>query len=221
MPRTAKPKPAAPTAERKKLAGNGKGEVAKRPAHRPSEYTPERAAAICEQLTLGRSVNSILSAPGMPDRMTLVRWLAANEDFRLKYAHAREIGFDVFAEITLSEATDVPAEMTQSARLKWDARRWHLSKMLPKRYGDRTTTEHVGADGAPIGVQAAVANLNLTPPQIAQGVRELLVTSAARMNLPALPASATDQQRMDAIMSSGQPLAPELYRALHGDGDDD
>jgi hypothetical protein len=190
----------------------------KRPVGRPCEYTPERGAAICAQLLLGRSVNSILSDPGMPDRMTLVRWLAGIEDFRLKYAQAREIGFDVFAEITLAEAADVPPEMVQSAKLKWDARRWHLSKMLPKKFGDKVTQEHVGADGAPIGLQAVAPKL--TPPELAAAVKQLLLDCESKLGLPLDPLG-DDKDRMKAIVQSGKPLPPSLYRIVHADAKDD
>jgi hypothetical protein len=110
----------------------------KRPRGRPSEYTAERAAAICEQLVLGRSLNSILSDdPGMPDRMTVVRWLEANEDFRFNYAKAREIGYDVRAEQVLAKATDADPARVQSVRLEVDTVKWILAKMFPKKYADR------------------------------------------------------------------------------------
>jgi hypothetical protein len=37
-------------------------------------------------------------------------------------------------------------------RLQIDTRKWVLSKMLPKVYGDKVTQEHTGADGGPIAV---------------------------------------------------------------------
>jgi hypothetical protein len=33
----------------------------------------------------------------------------------------------------------------QHAKLKVDTRKWLMSKMKPKKYGDRTTTEHTGS----------------------------------------------------------------------------
>src|SRR5215469_14113710 len=74
---------------------------------RPSEYTPERGAYICRELVKGRSLFSILKEDGQPERNTLVRWLAANEAFRLDYAHATDVGWDVFAEKIVERSTDV------------------------------------------------------------------------------------------------------------------
>jgi hypothetical protein len=40
--------------------------------------------------------------------------------------------------------------LVQQARLRVDTRKWILSKMLPKRYGDRVTTEVTGDPNAPL-----------------------------------------------------------------------
>jgi hypothetical protein len=193
---------------------NGSGEAPKKPGP-PSTYTPEMAARICEEMAQGKSLRSILEQPGMPDRMTVIRWLAANEDFRAQYTIAREIGLDHFAELTLAEAeADIPPEKVQAAKLKWDARRWHLSKMLPKRYGDRVMQEHVGADGRPVGIQAAIATISLHPREVVDYVRKLLTNEEAAMGLP--PAGRmTEAERMKRITTSGQFLSPEMYEVLH------
>ena len=39
-------------------------------------------------------------------------------------------------------------------RLRVDTRKWMLSKMLPKIYGDKITNEHTGKDGGPIALAA-------------------------------------------------------------------
>ena len=41
-------------------------------------------------------------------------------------------------------------------RLQIDTRKWMLSKMLPKVYGEKILNEHTGKDGAPIAVAQAV-----------------------------------------------------------------
>jgi hypothetical protein len=46
-------------------------------------------------------------------------------------------------------------------RLQIDTRKWILSKVLPKIYGDKVVQEHVGANGGPITIAAVnVKNLN-------------------------------------------------------------
>lgn len=49
---------------------------------------------------------------------------------------------------TLTPVLDT--EHVARSRLRFDARRWYLSKLAPKRYGDRLTQEITGPDGGPI-----------------------------------------------------------------------
>lgn len=46
------------------------------------------------------------------------------------------------------------ADVIAHKRLQIDTRKWMLSKMLPKIYGDRVTQEHTGAGGGPIALAA-------------------------------------------------------------------
>jgi len=52
-------------------------------------------------------------------------------------------------------------------RLRVDSRKWMLSKMLPKIYGDKIQTEHVGKDGGPVQL-AAVDLKNLSDEELNQ-----------------------------------------------------
>ena len=59
------------------------------------------------------------------------------------------------------------SEAIQRNRLRVDTRKWMLSKMLPKVYGDHTkvTNEHTGKDGGPIQL-AAVDLRNLSDSEL-------------------------------------------------------
>lgn len=46
------------------------------------------------------------------------------------------------------------ADVIAHKRVQIDTRKWMLAKMLPRVYGDKTTTELTGADGGPITVAA-------------------------------------------------------------------
>ena len=102
------------------------------------------------------SQRKISAMDGMPDRVTVIRWLAdeRNAEFRNQYAHAREALADYHAEgtIEISDETEVEAryqgedvtlDLSATAvarnRLRIDARKWYASKLAPKKYGDRTT----------------------------------------------------------------------------------
>lgn len=117
---------------------------------RPSKFTEEIAAEICEQLSLGFSLRAICEQESMPGLTTVRRWLAdpEREKFRLQYAHAREEQADYYADeiIEIADTT----EDANKARVQIDARKWKSARMAPKKYGDKITTEHTGPDGGPI-----------------------------------------------------------------------
>lgn len=136
---------------------------------RPSSYTQEIADLICERIANGESLRKICADEGMPDKATVFRWLAANDEFATKYARAREEQADLHAEsiIDISDEKEVEAnyrgeevvlELSAAAiarnRLRIDARKWYASKLAPKKYGDKVETVVSGPNGeAPTVIQ--------------------------------------------------------------------
>jgi IS30 family transposase len=103
---------------------------------RPTSYTPELAAIICERIVESDyGLEQICQADDLPSPRTIYRWLADHEDFRQQYAHAKEVQGHVQAERGLKEA--LTASDAAIGRLKWDARRWTASKLAPKVFGDK------------------------------------------------------------------------------------
>jgi len=104
--------------------------------------------------------------PWAPCRETVANWAQSNPTFFIQYARARDQGYDVLGELALDEAVGAAADkdQVQKARLAWDARRWHLSKMLPKKYGDKleTKSEITGPGGGPLQMQM-VLDVLLSP----------------------------------------------------------
>ena len=126
---------------------------------RPSTYTPEIAASICERLAAGESLRAICRDDGMPSTSMVMRWALQVDEFREQYAHAREVGFDAMADEIIEIADEQPGTLDNGAtdsgevankRLRFDARRWYLSKLAPKKYGERTAMELTGANGGPV-----------------------------------------------------------------------
>jgi hypothetical protein len=125
---------------------------------RPSKYTEAVAAEICSRLAGGESLNAICQDARMPADTTVLNWSLedcdARPEFCEKYARARQRGYERMAEelITISDANYtgpnglVDNAAVQQARLKSDNRKWLLSKMLPKQFGDRVTQEITGGD---------------------------------------------------------------------------
>ncbi len=140
---------------------------------RPSDYTPERAAAICLRLADGESLRSICKDEEVPDKSTVLRWLAVHEEFRDQYARAREAQADHYAEEIVDISDDgtndwmerqstaekgagvntgwvLNGEHVQRSRLRMDARKWLASKLAPKKYGDKLDTTLSAPDGGPV-----------------------------------------------------------------------
>ncbi len=99
-------------------------------------YTDEIADEICAKLKEGRSLISICQAAHMPAESTVRQWAVDDyEGFAAKYARARDVGLDHVADDVLAIAdSDLDPN---DKRIRFDARRWYLSKIAPKRYGDK------------------------------------------------------------------------------------
>lgn len=121
------------------------------PGGRPSIYTEELASRICERLATGESLRKICEDPEMPARSTVRAWALDNKAFSDQYARAREIGWTDIAEDLLDIADDQQGDPSRD-RLRVDTRKWLLSKMLPKVYGEKTTTEVSGPNGGPVQI---------------------------------------------------------------------
>ncbi len=133
-------------------------------------YSEELANAICERLAGGESLNSICRAHEMPAESTVRLWEKQDLDgFAAKYAQARATGYERMADELIEIADDgqndwmernaqdnkgweVNGEHVQRSRLRIDARKWMLSKMLPKVYGDKQTNVLENPDGTALGV---------------------------------------------------------------------
>lgn len=116
---------------------------------RPTLYTQELADKICERISDGRSLRSICREDDdMPSASSVFKWLRENEEFSKQYAYATEERSEAFAEDTLDiadqgisvikgSAEKKSGAIAQVIRLQVDTRKWHMSKMKPKKYGDK------------------------------------------------------------------------------------
>lgn len=107
---------------------------------RPSSYTQELADEICDRLSHGETLRSIIaSSSHMPERRTIYSWLDANQDFQLQYKKARAEQADYYAELIIDESYS--SHDAAIGRLRVDALKWAASKMAPKKYGDKIEIE--------------------------------------------------------------------------------
>jgi hypothetical protein len=123
---------------------------------RPTLYTADIAGRILEELSGGRPLAQVCRGPGMPSHATVRQWEKDNrEGFAARYKTARDIGYEIMADEIIDIADDTrrdwierrrsdgttemvpnPANVSR-ARLRVNARRWLLSKALPRHYGKR------------------------------------------------------------------------------------
>lgn len=131
-----------------------------------TKYTSEDKRRISRQVfnlmeqgvPLGKSCKQI----GIP-KGTVQDWIKASEELTGQYAIAREALLEHWAEEVATISDEDPMQIVdqngiarydsaavQHQRLRVDSRKWLLSKLKPKQYGDKIVTEHSGVDGGPI-----------------------------------------------------------------------
>lgn len=76
----------------------------------------------------------------MPAKDTVLRWLREDRDgFRSHYEAMKQSTGEHWADeiVEIADTCDDP----HKARLQIDARKWVLSKLIPKKYGDKAQME--------------------------------------------------------------------------------
>lgn len=130
---------------------------------------PERDKyAICQAVLQGMrdglSAFKACQAAGVP-QSTFNRWVDADAKLAEDYAHAREDLIERMANEVLELAdSEVPEtgdgkrdwQAIQQRKLQVDSRKWLLSKLAPKKYGDRL--ELAGDKENPLQVQTIDAS---------------------------------------------------------------
>lgn len=137
---------------------------------RPSSYSDAVAQEICERLAAGQSLRQICRDKHLPHRGTVLKWLydKSHPGFHDQYARARERQLEVWADEIMDIVDDgsndwmeietdkgrikkvLDNEHVQRSKLRMEARKWILSKLAPKKYGDLQRLEMSGPDGAPL-----------------------------------------------------------------------
>lgn len=88
----------------------------------------------------------------MPNQDTVHMWLNKDDAFVEQYARACARREDSFFDDLIEIADSVTADAAEvaKARVQIDARKWVLSRMNPKKYGDRVQQEVSGSIGAEV-----------------------------------------------------------------------
>ena len=137
--------------------------VAPRTKGRPSNYSPEIARIICEQLSEGIPLRQICREnDGFPAWRTVYDWMGRDEALSASISRARDIGYDAIAEeclqiadtiefghkqVMTDEGTATTVEdMLGHRKLRIETRLKLLAKFHPTKYGDKLGLH--GVEGA-------------------------------------------------------------------------
>ncbi len=123
---------------------------------RPDSYTKKIGDDICRRLSAGESLRRICLDDKLPEARTVHYWLVDgnHEAFFQQYTRARTIQaenmFDEILDIADDGENDYmlitkgdneynveDREVLNRSRLRVDSRKWYLSKVLPKKFGDK------------------------------------------------------------------------------------
>lgn len=122
---------------------------------RPTTYTKQLAAKICQRLSEGTSLRTVCLSDKMPAASTIFLWMQKYPEFSEQYARAKQESADAMAEEILDIADDgsndwmeiqlqgghikevVNNEAVQRSKLRVETRKWIMAKMKPKKYGDK------------------------------------------------------------------------------------
>jgi len=107
---------------------------------------------VCERIANGESVRAILKDDNLPSFRHFLVWISEDEVKGKQYARAMEIRSDVLFEEILDIADEAEndffvdektgnekfnQEAVQRSKLRVDSRKWYLSKLNPKKFGDK------------------------------------------------------------------------------------
>lgn len=126
---------------------------------------------ICDELEKGYSLRSILRREDMPSSRTFFKWIDESELKVKQYERSLELRsemlFDEIIEIADKQSEDVGEDengnkvinhnIVQRNRLQIDARKWALSKMFPKKFGDKTD---ITSGGEKINTNISILNID-------------------------------------------------------------
>jgi hypothetical protein len=115
---------------------------------------PEERQALAQAVIDGMTVRGIscfkaCEAAGVP-MTSFMRWVDEDAALAERYAGAREAVIERMADdiMTIADKAADDAVAVQKQRLQVDTRKWLLSKLAPKKYGDSIT--HKGDENAPL-----------------------------------------------------------------------
>jgi hypothetical protein len=118
---------------------------------RPSTFTDEIFDTICGRLENGEVLKAICADDEMPDRSTVLRWIAADDGKRRRYDSARQACVEFWSDEIITIATDgsrdtvtdekgrarCDHEWVARSRLRIDTIKFLMTKINPLKWGEK------------------------------------------------------------------------------------
>jgi len=143
---------------------------------RPTLYNPTLGDRICDLIATGYTLKQAANTLGLQHESQIILWTRVHPEFYEAYQRARETRLELMADQLESiadeghndyyerEGIDGPDhEHMARSRLRVETRKWLLSKLAPKVYGDKLSAEISGKDGAPLMPAVSVVIGAATP----------------------------------------------------------
>ena len=125
------------------------------PAHKYVQLTDALWTAILDRIAAGESLNKICSTEDMPSRKTVFERVGKDVNAMQQYNLALSLRADTHAEELLTISDDgtndtytddegnvrVDTDVIARSKLRVDTRKWLISRMDPKKYGDKQTID--------------------------------------------------------------------------------
>ena len=130
------------------------------PGGRPTTYTPELAKYVCDIIATHEfGLNKLTQMyDKFPHKSTIYAWIASHVEFSNQYFEARRRQANVLADSMLDLPDNIQhyedkegnaridAGILGKAKLEFEVKKWHASKMEPKIYGDKQQVEQVTSE---------------------------------------------------------------------------
>ncbi|WP_262048472.1 hypothetical protein [Bradyrhizobium sp. Bra78] len=140
---------------------------------RPSTFTDEIFETICSRLENGEVLRQICDDNEMPDRSTVLRWIAADDGKRRRYDAARQACVEFWSDEIIQIATDgsrdtivdekgrarCDHEWVNRSRLRIDTIKFLMTKINPLKWGEKLP-EAAAARQMEIDAQNQIAEQN-------------------------------------------------------------
>ena len=107
---------------------------------RPSTYDEDKAARVCELIAQGKSLRSVVEHDStLPAPSTFLLWCHKNPALAEHYSRARASAMQAMSDQIVEIADSTDPVNVNVARLQVETRKWLMSKLAPKQFGDRVT----------------------------------------------------------------------------------